>query len=241
MLTMPYGDIDLNELAKLLGLDTRQLERMAQKGEIPTRKVAGNLRFNRTEINQWLKQQMGSMAYNKLSDMDAGITAQRQTGTEDNIVTPLLHPEAICLKLPARTKKSVLKELVLLAEKTQLLYDKDALLETISQREELCSTAQQGGVAIPHPRQPQPYILAAPILVVARASHGIGFGAPDGRLTDLFFMTCSPDDRHHLHILARLCRILHCKNFVDNLRQTTDKQDVVELIKQREQEIINNE
>jgi len=237
---MPYGDMDLNELARLLGLDTRRLERMAQRGEIPTRKAAGILRFNRAEINQWLKQQMGSMAYNKLSDMDAGITAQRQADIEDSIVTPLLHPEAICLKLPARTKKSVLKELVLLAEKTQLLYDKDALLETITQREDLCSTAQQDGVAIPHPRQPQPYIMAAPILVIARVPQGIGFGAPDGQLTDLFFLTCSPDDRHHLHILARLCRILHGKNFVDNLRQAADAQDVVELIKQREQEVIDN-
>ena len=130
---MPYGDIDLNELAKLLGLDSRHLQRMAQRGEIPTRKVAGNLRFNRTEINQWLKQQMGSMAYNKLSDMDAGMTEQRQTNIEDNIITPLLRPETICLELPARTKNSVLKELVILADKTELLYDKNALLETITQ------------------------------------------------------------------------------------------------------------
>ena len=53
---------------------------------------------------------------------------------------------------------------------------------------------------------------------MARTTQGIAFGAPDGRLTDLFFLTASQDDRHHLHILARLCRMLYDEDFVARLQ-----------------------
>lgn len=236
---MPYSYMDLLELSKFLGLDIRQAEKMANRGEIPCQKVSGTLRFNRAQITEWLQQHMSSLNRNKLANMDAGITAHRDVPTTDTLIIPMLKPEAISLALPARTKKSVLKELVVLAEKTGNLYDPDTLLQTLTDREELCSTAMEGGIAIPHPRQPQPYIIADTILAIGKTNSGIGYGAPDGRLTDLFFMTCSQDDRHHLHILARLCRMLHDSDFVEELRHCEDVEKVAELMHQREMEVIN--
>lgn len=235
---MPYGYMTLQEVARFLGTDTRRTEKMAQRGQIPCQKVGGNLRFNRAEITEWLQQHMPTLGHEKLAEMDAGIAAHRQTSPDQLMITPHLHHDGICIDFPARTKNSVLKELVILAEKTEKIYDPDALLETLKKREELCSTALEGGIAIPHPRRPQPYIIDHSILVVARTSQGIGYGAPDGRLTDLFFMTCSTDDHHHLHILARLCRMLHDEDFVNALRHATDNDQILTLMLQREQDVI---
>jgi PTS system nitrogen regulatory IIA component len=226
------------ELARMLGADARRLERMAERGEIPCQKVAGQLRFHRAEITEWLQQNVGTMQRDHLEEMDAGITAQRQVREDASIVAPLLRIEAVSPQLGSRTKSSTLRELVTLATNTGLVYDDKALLEAVQAREELCSTALEGGIAIPHPRRPLPYDLADSVLVVARTSRGTVFGALDGKLTDLFFLMAAQDDHHHLHILARLCRMLHDETWVEQLRHAETADEMVELMKQRERDLL---
>ncbi|MBN1765591.1 MAG: PTS sugar transporter subunit IIA [Sedimentisphaerales bacterium] len=237
-LAVPYGFMSLEEMAQFLGIDQRSLSRMAQRGEIPSHKVQGIYRFNRAEVMEWLQRQMPDLHHQKLADMDAGITAHRKVDPEEALIMPLLRAEAITIDLGARTRKSVLKELTALAQRTELVYDGESVLEALIRREELCSTAVEGGLALPHPRRPLPYAVAEPILVVARTSNGIGFGAPDGRLTDLFFMTCSQDDHHHLHILARLCRMMHDDNMAHHIRAAHTPEEIITIMKQREAEVI---
>ena len=64
------------------------------------------------------------------------------------------------------------------------------------------------------------------------------FGAPDGRLTDLFFLIASQDDRHHLHLLARLCRMLADEDFLGHLREAESAKAMIELLTEREQEVV---
>ena len=235
---MPYGQMTALEVAEILGIDARRVEKLAQQHRIPAQRVGGQFRFNRAQITEWLQQEMRTLSHENLADVDAGITAHRQTDPSDAIIIPQLRPDAITVHLHARTRHSVLREMARIAEQTGLLYDRDELLEALEQREELCSTAMEGGIAIPHPRKPLPYSIAEPVLVVANTSQGIGFGAPDGRLSDLFIMTVSPDDRHHLHVLARLCRMLHDHDFVENLRHADTPEEVIDLITQRELTVI---
>jgi PTS system nitrogen regulatory IIA component len=234
---MPYRTMTMQEVAKLLGADVRRVERMAQRGEIPCQKIGGRFRFNRAEITEWLQQHMGAMSHDHLAEVDAGITTQRQT-QDETIVTPLLRPEAVTTNLGSRTKNSTLRELVALAEQTGLILDARALVDAVIHREELYSTALEGGVAIPHPRRPLPEALAEPILVVARTSQGIAFGAPDGRLTNLFFLIASQDDRYHLHVLARLCRMLRDEKFVAKLEAAETREEMIELLKERERKVL---
>ena len=236
---MPHSHMDIQEVAKLLGRDTREVQRMAEQGGIPCRRVAGELRFNRAELTEWLQQRMGLLNHRHLADMDAAITIQRAADVDEMVVGPLVHIEAIDPNLAARTKNSVLKELVALAGETGLLYDGEGLLEALIQREQLCSTALEAGIAMPHPRRPLHYADAEPLLVIANTTGGIGFGAPDGRLTNLFFMISCLDERHHLHVLARLCRMLHNENFPHQLRQCETAEQVAEVFHLREQEVIN--
>jgi len=234
---MPYRTMNILEVARLLGLDTQKTERLASQGKIPCQKVAGQYRFNRAAVTEWLQSNLGQLGRADLAQMDAGITASRQTQPNEAIIGPLLQEDMIDLNLKARTKNSVLKELTSLAVKSGLVYEEKPLYQALEEREGLCSTALEGGIAIPHPRRPMPYALAGPILVIAHTSKGIGFGGPDGRLTDLFFMTCSQDDRHHLHVLARLCRMLHNSSLAEQLRQSNCGEEVIRIMQEREAEV----
>jgi len=236
---MPYRNLTIQEVARMLGADARRVERMAQRGEIPCQKVGGQFRFNRAQITEWLQQKMGGLSHDHLAQVDAGMTEQRQTPQDEMIITPLLRPEAVTTNLGSRTKDSTLRELVSLATRTGLVVDERTLLEAVQHREELCSTAMEGGIAIPHPRRPQPEAISGPILVVAKTPQGIAFGAPDGRMTTLFFLTASQDDRHHLHVLARLCRMLHDEHFPTRLEEAETSAEMIELLTGRESEVLS--
>ena len=236
---MSHGQMNLLELARFLGMDQRQADKMAQRGQIPCQKVGGQFRFNRAEVTEWMQQNLGQGQHD-LASMDEAKSANIHIDLQDTLITPMLREQAICVQLAARTKSSLLKELVALAQETDLLYDGQALLEALNRREELCSTAMEGGIAIPHPRRPLPYAIAEPILVIAQTTQGIGFGAPDGRLSDLFFMTCSQNDHDHLHVLARLCRMLNDRTFPQQLRDAETPEQIVELMRQREQIVMKD-
>jgi len=231
---MVYGNMTTQELATLLGYDRRQVERRAQHGEIPCQIVGGQFRFNRAQIHAWLAQSISRMDRKNLAKVDAGIRSQRQTQDAEPLIGPLLRRDGVETHLDARTKASVLRKLVSLAEQTGLVYDRETLVESVLIREGQGSTALPGGIAIPHPHHPLPYEIAESILVVARTHQHIAYGAPDGEMTDLFFMTASQDAHHHLHLLARLCRVLQDSDFVTDLRHAESNEEIITLMTEQE-------
>ena len=203
---MPYRTMSLEEFAVHVGMDAREVRKLADRGRLPGQKVGGEWHFNRARVTEWLQQEMPHLEEKRLIEIEEAM------GKGDNagplVVTDLIGVEGIELNLPARTRSSVLRELVKLVERTGLLWDEKALLEAIERREELGSTAMPGGVAIPHARQPLPHATDGPVICLGRVPGGIPFGASDRSTTDLFFLLCNPEDRQHLRVLARLVRIL---------------------------------
>lgn len=230
---MPYRNLSLDDFAKHMGMDARVVRRMADRGELPGHKVGGEWRFNRAQITEWLQVKMHTFDEQRL------ISLEQTMGGEagDLIVTCLIGCEGIDVSLPARTRASVLRELVKLADRTGLLYDAKGLLEALEQRETLCSTALMYGVAIPHPRQPMPYASAEPLICAARLSKGIGFGSPYHDLSRLFFLICCHDDRHHLRVLARLMRILD-QETIEHLMEVETPEALLDALINKERQVI---
>ena len=66
---------------------------------------------------------------------------------------------------------------------------------------------------------------------------GIPFGG-SARLTDVFLLVCSCDDRGHLRTLARLSRLICDDDFLPRLRAAGDAREVYELFCDAEQRLI---
>ena len=128
--------------------------------------------------------------------------------------------------------------MVNLAENTWQVYDAEAVLTAVRQREEMASTAVASGVAIPHPRRPLPTALGESLIAYGRTASGIPFGEPNGSLTDIFFLVCCRDDRTHLQVLARLSRLLLRQDFLDALRAAEGPIETWELIDAAERELL---
>ena len=118
-------------------------------------------------------------------------------------------------------RASVLREMVELAKKTGRVWDSQSLLKGLEAREDICSTGLPGGLALLHTRQPEAYLFESLFLVLGRTVQPIPFGAPDGRSTDIFFLIGCPDDRLHLHLLARLCVVTQNTDLLEQLRCAT--------------------
>jgi len=141
-------------------------------------------------------------------------------------------------KLKSKTKPAVIREMLALAEKTELLYDPADLLASLEEREKMCSTAIPGGIALLHPRNHEPYMFEDSFIVLGRSLHPIYAGAVDGKSTDLFFLICCQDDRIHLHALARICTLCHDTTMLELLRKAENTEEMVDVIYKAEQEVI---
>lgn len=231
--------MSLDDFAKYVGMDAREVRRLADRGKLPCQKIGGEWRFNRARVTEWLQQEMHTLDESRLSALEKAMGGAIKTAVSDSdmVFTSLIGLEGVEVTLPARTKASALRELIKLAERTGLLYDPQGLLAALEERESLCSTALPNGVAIPHPRQPMPYVSAEPMVCVARVPGGIGFGSGRGELTRLFFLVCCHEDRHHLRVLARLMRVLQ-GNTVPLLMEAETTEELLQILIDKETQVV---
>jgi len=227
--------MDVEQLASYLQRDAREVAKMANRGWLPGQKVAGNWRFHRAEINQWIESQMHAYTEQELTALEIGVGR----GTDRQLlVSTLLSEATIAVPLPATTRVSVLRELVKTAEQSWQVYDPEAILEAVRQREDAGSTALEGGVAIPHCRRPAAGTLGESVVTFGRTLSGIPFGAPNRGLTDLFFLVLCTDQTVHLRVLARLSRLLLRPGFLEELRAAETAADAYRVVEAAENDLI---
>jgi PTS system nitrogen regulatory IIA component len=218
----------LDDLAAHLGRDRRELERLANRGRLPGHKRSGAWQFHAAEVTQWLEQEM-----REYSDAQLAAIERSQSSADIDAAFPvsrLLSLETVQVPLEARTRRSLLEGLIEVAGRTWKIWQPAAVLKAVQEREELMTTAFAGGVAIPHPRQPLPDALSDSVVAFARILGGLPFGAPDNQPTDLFFLVLCRDTRCHLHVLARLGRLIQSPGFIEGLRQAPDSRAACDWI-----------
>lgn len=218
----------IEEVMTQLGRERREVERMASRGHIPGRRVAGEWRFNRLEITQWLETELRDLDEQGLARVEL---AQQSIDLDPRSpISQLISPQTVQVPLDAGTRPSTLLKLVEVAGRTWQILEPTAVLEAVKQREAVMSTGFDNGVAIPHPRNPLPDALSDSVVAFGRTLSGIPFGAPKRALTDMFFLVLARDSPTHLQILARIGRLLQLPDFVTSLRTTETSDAAYSLI-----------
>ena len=225
---MSHEWFSLGELARQLGRDRREIEKLVSRGRIPGRKVSGDWQFHPVEITQWLEKEMREYTDGELAAVEE---SQRSQEVDADVpVSSLLHADTVQVPLEARTKRSVLESLVEVAGRTWQIWGPAEVLRAVQAREEVLPTSYENGVAIPHPRSPLPDAMGESVVAYGRTLSGMPFGAPKGKLTDIFFLVLCRDSRTHLQVLARLGRLMQLPGFLDELRETNDSRESYDII-----------
>lgn len=236
---MPYRTLGIDETARYLHMPRADLELLVKSREIPFEKHGSRVVFRKLAIDSWASTRILGMEGKRLTDYH-----QRSSQAAEEVLPRLaLMPDRLQAgfidpALPAKTKASVLREMALLAGKTGRVCDPDGLLAELHAREELCSTGVPGGLALLHPRHPEPYLFELPFIVLGRTVQQIPFGALDGEPTDLFFLIGCPEDRMHLHTLARLCLMAQKTEMLAELRQAQTADGMYEVMLRSEQAVL---
>jgi PTS system nitrogen regulatory IIA component len=227
---MAEEDFDVETLAAYMHLLPAQVARLADRGQIPGRKVSGRWKFSQAEVHHWLERRIGVSDDTELAEMESMLERTASpTGESPITLAELLPLEAVAVPLKARTRGSVISEMAQLVARTGFLWDPEKMAEAVRAREAMHPTALDNGVALLHPRRPMPSILGQPVLALGRTSQGIHFGG--GRTpTDIFFLTCAVHDQGHLRTLARLSRLICSAGFLEELRRAPDATSAHRLV-----------
>jgi len=224
---MSRDDFDLESLAKYLHLMPSQVQRMAERGGVPGRRLGGEWRFSLAEIHHWLEDRIGAADEQDLQTVE-GVLNRAATEQQPPVcIVEMMTPAGVALPLESRTRSSVIDDMCELAASTGFLWDPEKMAEAVRVRENLHPTALENGIALLHPRRPLPQILAQPLIAFGRTASGLPFGAERGQLTDLFFLICSVDDGSHLRTLARLSRLIGSPGFIEALRFSDNPADLL--------------
>lgn len=234
---MADGNLDVEQLAAYLHVGPQQVIKLAERGDLPGRKVSGVWRFAEGEVHAWLETRIGASDSAQLQKVQAVVDRWSDSHSGVIRLVELLPVEAIEIPLAARTPGAVIRRMGELAQNTGLLWDLGKMAEAVQAREELHPTALDCGVALLHPRRPQSSILGGPLLALGVTVNGLPFGNRGGNLTDIFFLICSTDDRVHLQVLAKLSRLLASTDFIAEIHQATTAAEAHQLLDRCEQEI----
>jgi excisionase family DNA binding protein len=217
--------LTIREVAKYLKMNERSIYKLAHRGLIPTVKIASQWRFRKDLIDAWLESQMAIAAMNSLADENSEVVS----------ISPLFKPEGINTSLAGERKDAILEELAELMVQAHSIKDKERFLREILNRERLCTTAIQKGVAMPHPRRNGDHFVKHPALVYGCSKKGVDFGSLDGKPTHLFFMLCAPQDHLHLKIMAKINKVLSDADVREELIAADSPSDVVNIVRRREE------
>ncbi|MCX6914278.1 MAG: PTS sugar transporter subunit IIA [Verrucomicrobia bacterium] len=238
---MPYRTFSLAEVARYLHLSSADVERLVKDQDIPCERHGPRLVFRKVDIDAWASQRILGLEGRRLAEYHQKSSRETQQLVANEAIMPeMIRPEFIESAMTAKTKASVLRQMVAVAGKTGRVSDLPSLLEGLEAREALCSTGVPGGLALLHSRNPEAYLFEAAFLALGRTIQQIPFGSPDGQPTNLFFLIGCPDDRMHLHTLARLCLMAQKTDLLVDLRQATHADAMCESIIAAEQSVLAN-
>ncbi len=121
----------------------------------------------------------------------------------------IVSESACAVKIPARTREQVLREIASRAAALPALKKagRDEIFRRLLEREQQGSTGFGGGVAIPHARLPMADEF---VLFIVTTAKPVEFQAMDRKKVQIFFVLLGPEQnvREHLQILAAISNVL---------------------------------
>ena len=144
-------------------------------------------------------------------------------------IADVLRKESVMLNLKTKAKPDVIRELAELVTEQYPNLSRDNLVSVLLEREKLCSTAVDEGVAIPHGKISG---LSNIIAAFGRSVEGIDFESLDGNPTHLFILLLAPESSSgiHLKLLARISRIFKNPEFRSRLMEAQTEEELYSII-----------
>src|SRR5580658_5679802 len=144
----------------------------------------------------------------------------------------ILSLETIVPNLQATNRWEAIDQLIqnLVATNKIQAASRDAIIAVVKKRESSMSTGIGFGIGIPHASTD---LITEVVGALGRSTKGIEFDALDNQPVNLVVLFLVPQGQFqkHLHTLASIAKLLHVKEFRQELEQASDAAGMFEIIK----------
>lgn len=145
-------------------------------------------------------------------------------------MSDIINKNLIKLDLQNNNKEDIIKELASLINSEDRLSNYEEYLEEVLRRESLTTTGIGFGVAIPHGKC---NAVKVPTVAVGRISKGVDWNSLDESPVQVVFLLAVPEEAasdQHLRILAALSRKLMNEQFIHELFNSFDEEELLQLL-----------
>lgn len=152
-------------------------------------------------------------------------------------ISECLEKNSVFPELVSTTKPDVLKEISEKVAEAVPRLNVQRLNETLAEREGICSTAIDSGVAIPHVK-----LLDIPDITIAfaRSEAGVDFDSLDGKRTHLFAVLITPENcpmETRVKLLSRLSKILGQNDLRPKLTASKEASEIYNLLIEEDEKL----
>lgn len=192
-------DLTAREVAQILRLEESEVPGLVREEGLPAHRVAEDLRFNRVELQEWAAARGRRLSarmwapQGRLRELPS-LRAALDLGGIHRISAPdpaaLLARVADLPGVPDHVDRALLRA-VLVAREAHTIVD------------------AEGGIAVPHTRDPIVLPIDAPRVLLCLLDEPLDVGARGGVPVGAFFLLLTPSVREHLQLLSELAYALY--------------------------------
>lgn len=149
-----------------------------------------------------------------------------------------LSESRINLNLEGENKEQILEEMATLFLKDETISNEEfpMFLAEVNDRENICSTGMQDGIAIPHVKSE---LIKKMSLAFGISKKGVDFDSMDGELSKIFFLIAAPrgTKKEHLDLLSEISKLVYDDEIIEELKNVKDNSEVISILQKVKEEI----
>lgn len=224
-------DLRKKDVADLLTVSLETIDDLVVSGKIPHYTLENEVRFNRSEIENWILQTL-ALEKDRLpfGEGEGNSGPWQQFG-----LYRAIHKGAVIEDIQAGEKNALIEE-TMHRVCDRLSLNPEVVTDLLLEREALMPTALSHGIAIPHTRE---FLLRGLFdgVVVVYPKEPVDWGALDQVPVHTIFFLFACDDKRHLNLLAKIAHLSSFEEFLEFLQTRPEKPALLEFIKNWEASI----
>jgi nitrogen PTS system EIIA component len=219
-------DLKMKDIIDLFDVPEKTILQWIEEKRMPSYRIKNQYYFNKAEVNEWILKNNIAVS-EKILDLSL-------TNRPVSLIG-LVKRGDVHYDVKGRTVRDVINEVV----KTIPLpksTDRDTVLASLLQREEMMTTAVGKGIALPHPRNPIISDIDDEGISVCFLKHEVDYGALDGVPVHILFIIISSNAKRHLEILSKISFLCRQEEFLAMMKDTPKKKEFLCYVERVERE-----
>ncbi len=219
-------DLKIKDIAELIEVPENTVKKWIDSGKIPAYKVKNQFYFNKSEIHEWI-------LVNKIEVSDKILDLKLTS--RPVIIADLIRDGGIHYEITGENICSVIGTAV---SRIPLKGDleREEVLSSLIEREKMMSTAVGRGIALPHSRNPIIADAECETVSICFLHNPVDFNALDREPVHTLFVIISSSPKRHLEILSKISHLCQRRDFIDMLKNRSDRESILLRINEIEKE-----